>query len=185
MQTKAKKSDASKAKVRDDSKTLRRTSFNGPSREIPKAGYKRRQLKVGDKVQVYVKFISKQSGRFMVTMDPEVRKPKEVKREHAVEKKLTRLAQQLGGSLDRISHYVGRECSGIVKATSQTSDWLYVQPQLENLPVGVGTLSPVLKQREDEGGINIKVGDAVNIRLDGIDEERGQLAMTVLGKLAP
>lgn len=180
LELKGRKRADMKSDVPSDPKSSQRTY----AKASVKAGYKRRQLKVGDKVQVYIKAISKQSGRFMVTMDPEVRKPKEVKREHAVEKKLARLAQQLGGSLDRISQFRGRECSGIVKATSQTSDWLYVQPQMENLPVGVATLSPVLRQSEEDGEIMIQAGDAVRIRLDGIDEDRGQLAMTVLEKLA-
>jgi len=52
-----------------------------------------------------------------------------------------------------------------------------VQPSLYDLPVGVAA--------PGDDSSTISQGDTVRVRLDGIDESRGQLAMTVLEKLAP
>ena len=130
-------------------------------------------VKTGDELDVYIKSVFKQSGRFMVTLDPSVRgrKAKDMKKESEIEKKLTRLAEKLGG-LDRIMELEGTECDGVVQAISKTGDWCYVKPSIDELPVGVAKLSS-----ED---INVAKGDSVRVRMDGIDETRGQLAMTVI-----
>ncbi len=129
-------------------------------------------VQVGDEVEVYIKSVYKQSGRFMVTLDPSVqgRKPKDMKRESDVEKKLARLAEK-GWNFDRIDELKGTECDGVVQAISNTGDWCYVKAALEDLPVGVANLS---------SDISVSKGDSVHVRIDGIDESRGQIAMTVI-----
>ena len=69
---------------------------------------------------------------------------------------------------------VGDEGEGIVKAISKTGDWLYVEPQFRGLPVGVAQLASGMTLK------SLSEGDSVRIRVDGIDEARGQLALTVL-----
>lgn len=130
-------------------------------------------VQVGDEIDVYIKSVYKQSGRFMVTLDPAVkgRKAKDMKKESEAEKKLARLAEKLGG-LERILELEGTECDGIVQAVSNTGDWCYVWPSVEDLPVGVAKLS--------SDDIQVAKGDSVRVRMDGIDESRGQLAMTVI-----
>ena len=130
-------------------------------------------VEIGDEVEVYIKSVYKQSGRFMVTLDPSVqgRKAKDMKRESDVEKKLARLAEKMGG-IDRILELKGTECDGVVQAISNTGDWCYVKPALEDLPVGVANLS--------SDDVSVSKGDSVQVRIDGIDESRGQIAMTVI-----
>jgi hypothetical protein len=130
-------------------------------------------VQVGDEIDVYIKSVYKQSGRFMVTLDPAVkgRKAKDMKKESEAEKKLARLEEKLGG-LERIQELEGTECDGIVQAVSNTGDWCYVRPSVEDLPVGVAKLS--------SDDIQVAKGDSVRVRMDGIDESRGQLAMTVI-----
>lgn len=72
----------------------------------------------------------------------------------------------------------GTECDGTVKATSKAGPWLYVQPELEGLPVGVATW---------EGGdlSDISAGEKVRVRIAGIDDSRGQLSMHIVRKLGP
>ena len=60
---------------------------------------------------------------------------------------------------------------GVVKAKSKTGDWYYVQPDVEGFPVGVA-------QSEIED--SLEPGQKAKIRVDGIDESRGQLALTIL-----
>ena len=79
--------------------------------------------------------------------------------------------------MNEIYQLKGKECEGIVKAVSKTGDWAYVQPQLKNLPVGVGILSD---DGEDLSGLS--AGDNVQVRISGIDEERGQLSLQVIGR---
>ena len=133
-------------------------------------------VKIGDEVEVYIKSVYKQSGRYMVTVDSSVqgRKAKDIKKESEAEKKLARLIEKMGGEegFQRITDLEGTECDGVVQALSKTGDWCYVQPNLEGLPVGVAKLSL--------GDIALSKGDAVRVRMDGIDETRGQLAMTVI-----
>ena len=92
------------------------------------------------------------------------------------QKKLDRLKKSFGGNFNRINALKGTECEGIVKAASKTGDWVYVQPGLEDLPVGIGALGT-----EELSGLS--AGDNVRVRISGIDEERGQLSLEVLGKI--
>ena len=143
-------------------------------------------LCVGNEIDVYIPGVFTQSGRFIVTLDPSIkyRKLKELKREREASKRLARLAGKKNGEgtgLQQILDRDGMECNGTVKAKSKTGDWYYVQPDVNEdeegskLPVGVaqGKLDEVISS-----------GDKVRVRLDGIDESRGQLAMTLLDKLS-
>jgi hypothetical protein len=78
--------------------------------------------------------------------------------------------------LQKIFDLEGHECKGVIKASSQTGEWFYVEPEVEGLPVGVATLVE---------GVNAELatGDQVRVRIAGVDEGRGQLAMDLLGKL--
>lgn len=138
-----------------------------------------KRLRVGDDVDVYVRSISKQSGQFAVTTNPDVqgRKAKDLKKESDTDKKLKRLKKSLGGNLDAIYNMKGEICDGTVKATSKTGDWVYVQPEIDGLPVGVATLGEHLD--------HVEAGDSVRVRINGVDEQRGQLALQVVDKLAP
>jgi hypothetical protein len=94
-----------------------------------------------------------------------------------VSKKLSRLVKQLGG-YKRIRELNGVECNGTIKATSNTGgDWYYVQPDIENVPVGIATILDGTLISGD----GLKLGDTVRIRLNGIDEDRGQLALYIVG----
>jgi hypothetical protein len=150
-----------------------------PKRPAFKAttGLKSKRLNVGDRVEVFVKGVSKQSNQLMVTMNPSVQgmTAKDMKRETGVSKKLNRLAKQIGG-MHRIRELQGQECDGVVKATSVAGDWLYVQPSMDSLPVGVATVPAELYA-------DLTKGDKVRIQLQGVDEDRGQLAMLILEKL--
>jgi len=145
-------------------------------------------MMVGNEIDVYIRGVFTQSGRFMVTLDPSIkgRKVKELKREREASKRLTRLAggKKNGGGGEGLQHIldsVGMECNGTVKAKSKAGDWYYVQPDVGEdeeglkLPVGVaqGELDEVLSS-----------GEKVRVRIDGIDESRGQLAMTLLEKVS-
>ena len=103
---------------------------------------------------------------------------KVVKKEAGASKKLERLIQRMGGDVQALLDLKGKECEGVVKATSKTGDWLYVQPDLD-LPVGVAQLAEELAEA------TLTQGDTVRVRLDGVDESRGQLTMTVTAKSAP
>lgn len=137
-----------------------------------------KRLKVGEYIEVYISNVSKQSNQFRVTTNPLVKgqKAKEIKKEEDTKKKLDRLKKKFGGNLSRIYALKGTECEGVVKATSKTGDWVYVQPGLEDLPVGIGALG-------NENLSDLLAGDNVRIRISGIDEERGQLSMEVLNRL--
>ncbi len=137
-----------------------------------------KRLRVGEEVEVFIRTVSKQSGQFTVTTNPTVqgRKAKDLKREGHAIKKLDRLKKSLGGSLQKIWELEGQECFGIVKATSQSGEWCYVQPDLKDLPVGVATLV-------SGSDAHFSAGDSVRVRIAGVDEERGQLAMHLLGKV--
>jgi hypothetical protein len=109
----------------------------------------------------------------MVTLDSSIqgRKAKDIKKETEAEKKLARLVENMGG-MERIMELKGTECDGIVQATSKTGNWCYVKPSIEDLPVGIAMLP--------SGGSAVSKGDAVRVQIHGIDESRGQLAMTVI-----
>ena len=136
---------------------------------------KRRKLRVGDEVEVFVKSVSMQSTRLQFTMDASIQGQKavEIKHSNDVAKKLKRLRKQLGG-MQKIKELEGQEMYGVVKATSNTGDWLYVEPiSRKKLPVGIATLPPNYSKE-------LRKGDNVVIRLQGIDESRGQLSMAIV-----
>lgn len=139
-----------------------------------------KRLRVGEEVNVYIRTVSKQSGQFTVTTNPTVqgRKAKDLKKESSATKKLDRLKKSLGGSLRKIWELEGQECGGVVKATSHTGEWVYVQPELSGLPVGVATMVQGMDQ-------TLVAGDNVRVRIMGVDEQRGQLSMHLLSKLGP
>jgi hypothetical protein len=136
------------------------------------------ELKQGDKINVYIRSVSNQSGRFMVTLDPSIktRKLKHIKQEQETDKRLMRLASKFGGEhgLKKIESAIGKEMEGVIKARSKTGDWYYVTPNNDEFPVGVAT---------SNGDINYEQGQRVKIRLDGIDESRGQIAMCILDSI--
>lgn len=131
----------------------------------------------GDTINVYVKAVFNQSGRFMVSMDPNT---KNDKKEKEADKRIERLSHKF--NKDDIDALVGKECDGFVKAKSKTGNWYYVQPNMEgedgvDLPVGVANF---LKIDGEEHSVEYSTGDKVHVRLEGIDEKRGQLSMTLL-----
>lgn len=138
--------------------------------------FQSKRLRVGDDVKVYIRSVSKQSSQYTVTTNPAVqgRKAKDLKKEGDVQKRLERLEKKMGGSLERIYALEGQECDGTVRATSQTGDWIYVQPSLEGLPVGVAVMTDDAEE--------LAPGDKVRVKLGGIDEQRGQIVMQVLSK---
>jgi hypothetical protein len=139
--------------------------------------YKTHTLRPGDRIPVFVKSVPKQSSHLFLTMDPTIQgmTAKQVKRDGVVAKKQSRLIQQLGG-FARLRALTGISCQGVVQAVSASN--IYVQPELDNVPVGVAQLSPALSAAQ------FCKGDLVLIQLNGIDPERGQLAMQVLKKLS-
>ncbi|CAJ1942284.1 unnamed protein product [Cylindrotheca closterium] len=151
--------------------------MNHQAAEEPKTRIVSKHLKVGDVVDVYVRTVSKQSGQFAVTTNPAVqgRKAKDMKKENDASKRLKKLKKSLGGGLRLIYESEGSECEGTVKAASKTGDWVYVEPDIEGLPVGIAAMS------EELSGVNS--GDRVRVRIEGVDEERGQLSLQVLEKL--
>eukprot|EP00546_Thalassionema_frauenfeldii_P001155 CAMPEP_0178936812 /NCGR_PEP_ID=MMETSP0786-20121207/25393_1 /TAXON_ID=186022 /ORGANISM="Thalassionema frauenfeldii, Strain CCMP 1798" /LENGTH=487 /DNA_ID=CAMNT_0020615281 /DNA_START=327 /DNA_END=1790 /DNA_ORIENTATION=+ len=135
-----------------------------------------KELQEGDEINVYIQAVSKQSGNFIVTTESQVPKMKEVRKEAKVHKNLERLLAKFEGKSKNILKWKGTEGIGTIKAASQTGNWLYVQPQFNDLPVGIAQLSSNIA---DE---SFSVGESVQIRLDGIDQTRGQLALTIVGK---
>jgi hypothetical protein len=135
-------------------------------------------LKQGDKVTVFIRSVFPQSGRFMVTQDASIknRKLKDLKREKEAEKRLEKLSNKMGGAegMKTILDSVGLEMEGEVKAKSKTGNWYYVQPAALGFPVGVA--------RSDIEE-SLEPGQKARIRIEGIDEKRGQLSLTVLGRL--
>ena len=138
-----------------------------------------KKLRVGDELKVYIRSVSKQSGQYTVTLDPSVqgRKAKDLKQESEAQKRISRLEKKFGGDLDRILALEGTECEGTIRALSKAGagDWVYVQPHLDDLPVGVASMT-------DMEDAQLAAGDKVRVVLNGIDEERGQLAMKVVAR---
>lgn len=149
-------------------------------------------IEAGDEIQVYIKSMSPQSGRFMVTLDASIKnkKPKDIKREKQADKRKERLAKRV--SYEDIQSLIGNVYDGVVKAKSKTGDWYYVQPTATDdeeandvvLPVGVANFSTNESSDDDVDGVgehnSYSTGDQVRVRLEGIDESRGQLALTLL-----
>jgi len=84
---------------------------------------------------------------------------------------------------------VGNVYNGIVKAKSKTGDWYYVQPLCIDgeivedgqsvIPVGIATF-PAQEVGGEKDHSSYAVGDHVRVRLEGIDERRGQLSLSIL-----
>lgn len=144
------------------------------------------EIAAGDVIEVYIKSVFNQSGRFMVSMDQKVKdkKAKEWKREKEADKRIERLSNKF--KRDDIQSLIGNEFDGVVKARSKTGAWYYVQPLVKgeidgSLPVGVASY---VKEELEEHNSSYSAGDSVRVRLDGIDRKKGQLSLTLL-KLAP
>merc|ERR1712226_1366435 len=118
-----------------------------------------KELQEGDEINVYIQAVSKQSGNFIVTTESQVPKMKEVRKEAKAHKNLERLLTKFEGKTKNILKWKGTEGIGTVKATSQTGNWFYVQPQFNDLPVGIAQLSSNIA---DEF---FSVGESVQIRL--------------------
>lgn len=145
----------------------------------------RRWLHVGDRIDVIVKSVSRRTAQFVLSMKrhSQHRQPIDEsipqKKAAIINKKLTRLQDQVGG-LSRLESLTGSECDGVVKATSSLG-YLYIQPHATpSLPVGIATYDP-----KDGDHVPLCEGDTVRIRIGGVDRKRGQLALEVLRKLAP
>lgn len=143
-----------------------------------KQKFKSKRLKVGETIEVYISAVSKQSNTFSVTTNPLVkgRKMKDIKKNNSARDALERLKKRFGGNFDRIHALKGTECQGIVKSPSKVGNWVYVQPELEDLPTGIGTFG-------DDELRGLEKGDNVRLRIIGIDEEKGKLSMEVIGRL--
>ena len=154
-------------------------------------------IKAGDDIQVYIKAVSPQSGRFMVTLDPSVKnkKPIDLKREKQADKRKGRLEKQI--SQEDVESLIGNIYDGIVKAKSKTGEWYYVQPcvleegaaggieedegAVVQLPVGVANfMNASGDAEEDSEHESYSAGDRVRVKVEGIDEKRGQLALTLM-----
>ena len=164
-------------------------------------------IKAGENVQVYIKNVSPQSGRFMVTLNADSvkdKKPKDIKLEKQADKRMERLEKQI--SHEDIEALVGNVYDGVVKAKSKTGNWYYVQPCVNGeedngvdddgdesciptLPVGVATFELSEESDGDDDGkgensneqhVSYTAGDKVRVRLEGIDEKRGQLSLTLM-----
>jgi hypothetical protein len=147
----------------------------------------------GDEIQVYIKAVSTQSGRFMVTLDPSVgnMKAKDRKHQRQAEKRKERLLTKQLTEEDHhdIQTLVGNVYNGIVKAKSKTGDWYYVQPLCIDgeivedgqsvIPVGIANF-PAHEEVGEKEHSSYAVGDHVRVRLEGIDERRGQLSLLIL-----
>lgn len=155
----------------DDSAYVRRERRSSSKVTGPKRS---QRLTVGDQITVYIKSVSR-SGQLTLTMDSSVqgKRSRELKRDTEVSKRLARLSKRVGG-WSRIQQLLGMECDGIVKATSNTGDWCYVEPNVEKIPVGVATVSQSMIEED------FRQGDGVRIRIEGVDENRGQLSMRIL-----
>lgn len=161
----------------DDMKEAAGFSLDGTDKEM--------DIQAGDDIEVYIKAVFPQSGRFMATLDPSVqtKKAKELKREQEADKRKERL--NIKFKHGDIQSLVGNEYDGIVKAKSKAGDWYYVQPCVEggddesSLPVGVANFL-----ESDGEHASYSTGDQVRVRLEGIDEKRGQLALTLLNDTA-
>ena len=137
-------------------------------------------LELDAEVEVYISSVSTQSGRFMVTLDSSIqgRRAIDLKREKNAEKRLSKLESNLG---EKLLGLKGIEGDGIVKAKSKSGNWYYVQPDGEynELPVGVANVEDGQSAFESEA---YAPGDRVRIRFEGVDDTRGQLAMSLLSK---
>lgn len=136
----------------------------------------RYELRKGDNVQVFIRSVSVQSGRFTVTIDPNIksRKLKDIKRESEADKRIMRLASKFGrgNGLKALENVIGTKLEGTIKAKSKAGEWYYIMPADDQLPVGIGTSST---------GSQFQEGQRVSIEIEGIDESRGQFSFSILG----
>jgi hypothetical protein len=87
---------------------------------------------------------------------------------------------------------IGNVYDGVIKAKSRVGKWYYVQPCVRedddmpsevSWPVGVANTLTEVTEGQVIGSTqnnSYSVGDHVRVRLDGIDERRGQLALTLM-----
>ena len=150
-------------------------------------------IEAGDEVQVYIMAVSPQSGRFMVTLDSSVKdkKAKDIKLEKRADKRKERLLSKKIREED-IANMIGNVYDGVIKAKSRVGKWYYVQPCVRedddmpsevSWPVGVANTLTEVTEGQVIGSTqnnSYSVGDHVRVRLDGIDERRGQLALTLM-----
>lgn len=137
-------------------------------------------FKPGDDIEVFVSAIFPQSGRFMISLDKPTQnsqKYKEKKLSNTVSKRLSKLQEK---NMD-MEKFFGVECDGIVKAVSKTGDWYYVAPHFDVESDGVtlpkvGIATPVSLDFVED----IQEGSKVRVCIQGIDETRGQLSMSLL-----
>ena len=129
-------------------------------------------FEAGDEIDVFIKAVSPQSGRFMVTQDSSIKSKtqKDLKMEKEADKRKERLSNKCSQD---ITSLVGNEYDGIVKAKSKSGDWYYVPPDGVDLPVGIASIM-------DGKDVSYSSGDSVRVRVEGIDEKRGQLSLTML-----
>lgn len=137
-------------------------------------------FEAGDEIDVYIKAVSPQSGRFMVTQDSSIKnkKQKDLKMEKQADKRKDKLSSKL--SVD-ITSVIGNEYDGVVKAQSKNGNWCYVQPIVgegEGFDLPVGVASIILEGQDND--TSYSSGDSVRVRVEGIDEKRGQLSLTLL-----
>ena len=144
----------------------------GKEEEVSTSKKKRpNQYKEGEEVQVYIQSVFPQSGRFMVCLDPSsCQAAQEQKQKKMIDKRKSKL------NLQDISSCVGMECTGKIQAKSKTGTWYYVLPTSDGIDLPIGIANPI----HDDLHSSFSKGDTVNVRIDGIDETRGQLSMTLL-----
>ncbi|GMI38065.1 hypothetical protein TeGR_g2950, partial [Tetraparma gracilis] len=117
----------------------------------------------------FVKSVSRQSSRFTLTLDPAAKETaaKDDKRARETAKKLEKLE-----AMDGFEGWVGMKGevkTGVVVAASSDLRYLYVK---------VGDM-PVCVCDNDERRVASK-GDEIEVRMGGVDEERGQLRAELL-----
>jgi hypothetical protein len=137
----------------------------------------RPEFQVGDEIDVYIKAVFLQSGRFMVTQDSNIKNTKynRIKKQKEADKRLSRLTTKV--SMSSITENIGEECIGRIKAKSKSGLGFYVEPEnAEGGKLTAGLANPVYTDWE-----TLSQGTRVRIRLEGIDEERGQLSYSLLG----
>ena len=144
----------------------------GREEEVSTSKKKRpNQYKEGEEVQVYIQSVFPQSGRFMVCLDPSLCQAAQVqKQKKTIDKRKSKLNMQ------DISSCIGMECTGEIQAKSKTGTWYYVLPTSDGIHLPIGIANPI----HDDHHSSFSKGDTVHVRIDGIDETRGQLTMTLL-----
>jgi len=159
--------------------SLERLEYIGKMFEqtVPSPIDQRPEFQVGDEIDVYIKAVFLQSGRFMVTQDSNIKNTKynRFKKQKEADKRLSRLTTKV--SMSSITENIGEECIGRIKAKSKSGLGFYVEPEnAEGGKLTAGLANPVYTDWE-----TLSQGTRVRIRLEGIDEERGQLSYSLLG----